>query len=112
MVIMRLPQSELLLIFSFTSQAVASFEGSSVTAEWSPQRWMPEPGSKLPLKKVVLVKPAVPDVIWGSALNLPDKRTCALTPIRASVDVQVTKQLPAVLAVMDALKSSDVPLAW
>ena len=73
---------------------------------------MPKPGSKLPVKNLVLVKPAVPDVIWASALNLPDKRTCALTPTRASVDVQVTKELPAVLAVMDALKSSDVPLAW
>ena len=73
---------------------------------------MPKPGSKLPVKNLVLVKPAVPDVIWASALNLPDKRTCALTPTLASVDVQVTKELPAVLAVMDALKSSDVPLAW
>ena len=33
MVIMRLPQSELLLIFSLTSQAVAPFAGSTVTAE-------------------------------------------------------------------------------
>ncbi len=72
---------------------------------------MPKPGSKLPVKNVGLVKPAVPAVIWASALNLPDKRTCALTPTLASVDVQVTKQLPAVLAVMDVLKSSDVLLA-
>jgi len=61
---------------------------------------------------VGLVKPAVPAVICGSALNFPDKRTCALTLMLASVDVQVTKQLPAALAVMDALKSSDVLLAW
>jgi hypothetical protein len=65
----------------------------------------------LPVKNVGLVKPAVPAVICASALNLPDKRTCALTPMLLSVDVQVTKQLPAALAVMDALKSSDVWLA-
>jgi hypothetical protein len=60
---------------------------------------------------VGLVKALGPAAIPASALNFPDNRTCAFLPTLASVEVQVTKQLPASFAAMDALKSSDVALA-
>jgi hypothetical protein len=46
---------------------------------------------------VGLVKANGPAAIPASALNLPDNRTCAFLPTLASVEVQVTKQLPASL---------------
>jgi hypothetical protein len=60
---------------------------------------------------VELLKALSPDGIPLVALSLPDNRTSALVPGLVSVAVQVTKQSPAVFAAMDALKSSDVPLA-
>ena len=55
-----------------------------------------------------LVTPTTPAGIDVSAFCFPEKTTCALMLLVASVELHVTKALPAAFAAMEAFQPSEV----
>src|SRR5215471_7981616 len=98
------------LTFSFTPYTIVLSDGSSVTAEVSPQRWKPLVLSKFPVSGLALWLIRMPGArMQPSVSSFPLIRTCALMLLVGSVDDHVTKRVPALLATIAGLKSNDEP---
>jgi hypothetical protein len=103
----------LLATFSFQVQPNAAFDGSRETDEVSPQRWVPKFESKFPVNSAGLVNGlmalgSVPAASPGSLVAMNWRtNVCPHELPCGSVEVQLSQTCLSLLAVSEALKSSE-----